>query len=221
MPAIDALMNAEILAIGDEITGGQLLDTNSQWLSQRLGELGVRVLYHSTVGDELQPCIDVFRRAIQRADIVISTGGLGPTADDLTREALAAATDRPLVMVPEALEHIRQLFARRKREMPKSNELQAFFPEGSRVVPNPNGTAPGIDLDVPRSGRRPLAGSSPCRAFRRKCGRCGRVICWRPSAAWAAAAASFCGGTSSVSARAKARSSRSCPISSAAAAFPA
>jgi len=148
-------MNAEVLAIGDEITGGQLLDTNSQWLSQRLGELGVRVLYHSTVGDDLQPCIDVFRRAIQRADIVIATGGLGPTADDLTREALAAAVDRPLVMSSAALEHIRQLFARRKREMPKSNELQAYFPAGSRVVPNPNGTAPGIDLDVPRedSGR--------------------------------------------------------------------
>ena len=144
-------MNAEILAIGDEITGGQLLDTNSQWLSQRLGELGVRVLYHSTVGDELSPCIDVFRRALQRADLVISTGGLGPTADDLTREALAAATDRPLVMVPEALEHVRQLFARRKREMPPSNELQAWCPAGSRVVPNPNGTAPGIDIDVSRS----------------------------------------------------------------------
>ncbi len=80
-------MNAEILAIGDEITGGQLLDTNSQWLSQRLGELGIRVLYHSTVGDELEPCREVFRRAIERADIVIATGGLGPTADDLTREA--------------------------------------------------------------------------------------------------------------------------------------
>ena len=158
MPAIDA----EILAIGDEITGGQLLDTNSQWLSQRLGELGVRVLYHSTVGDELQPCIDVFRRAIQRADLIISTGGLGPTADDLTREALAAAVDRPLVMVPEALEHVRQLFARRKREMPKSNELQAYFPAGSRVVPNPNGTAPGIDIEAPRAGD-PLAGRGRCR----------------------------------------------------------
>jgi nicotinamide-nucleotide amidase len=143
-------MNAEVLAIGDEITGGQLLDTNSQWLSQQLEELGVRVLYHSTVGDELQPCIDVFRLAVQRADIVISTGGLGPTADDLTREALAAAADRPLVLVPEALEHIGRLFARRKREMPKSNELQAYFPESSRIVPNPHGTAPGIDLDIPR-----------------------------------------------------------------------
>ena len=147
-------MNAEVLAIGDEITGGQLLDTNSQWLSQRLGELGVRVLYHSTVGDELQPCVDVFRRAIQRAEIVVSTGGLGPTADDLTREALAAAVDRPLVTAPEALAHIRELFARRKREMPKSNELQALFPAGSLVVPNPNGTAPGIDLTVPRANGR-------------------------------------------------------------------
>jgi nicotinamide-nucleotide amidase len=149
--SIAPIINAEILAIGDEITGGQLLDTNSQWLSQRLGELGVRVLYHSTVGDELQPGVEVFRSAIQRADIVISTGGLGPTADDLTRETLAAATDRPLVMAAEALAHIRQLFARRKREMPKSNEIQAYFPKGSRVVPNPNGTAPGIDLDVMRS----------------------------------------------------------------------
>lgn len=157
-------MNAEILAIGDEITGGQLLDTNSQWLSQRLEELGIRVLYHSTVGDELAPCRDVFRRAIERADVVISTGGLGPTADDLTREALAAAVQRPLALFPEALEHVRSLFARRKREMPQSNERQAYFPEGSRVIPNPNGTAPGIDLDAPRRGR-PLAGRGSCRFF--------------------------------------------------------
>jgi nicotinamide-nucleotide amidase len=144
-------MNAEILAIGDEITGGALVDTNSQWLSQRLGELGVRVLYHSAVGDELEPCRDVIRRAIDRSDIVIATGGLGPTADDLTRDALAAAVDRPLVTYPEALDHVRSLFARRKREMPKSNERQAQFPEGSHVIPNPNGTAPGIDLDVFRA----------------------------------------------------------------------
>lgn len=143
-------MIAEILAIGDEITGGQLLDTNSQWLSQRLGELGVRVLYHSTVGDELPACIDAFRRALGRADIIISTGGLGPTADDLTREALAAAVECPLVMLPEALEHVRGLFVRRKREMPPQNELQAYFPEGSRMVPNPHGTAPGIDLETTR-----------------------------------------------------------------------
>ncbi len=146
-------MDAEILAIGDEITSGQTLDTNSQWLSQRLEELGVRVLFHSTVGDELEPSAEVFRRAIERADVVVATGGLGPTADDLTREALARATDRPLQLDADALEYIRSMFARRKRPMPPQNELQAMFPVGSRVVRNPHGTAPGIELEVPRPGR--------------------------------------------------------------------
>jgi nicotinamide-nucleotide amidase len=148
-------MNAEIIAVGDEITSGQLLDTNSQWLSQRLAEVGIRALYHTTVGDELEPCAAVFRQAIERADVVVATGGLGPTADDLTREALAQAAGQPLVLVPEALEHIRTLFASRKRPMPKQNEVQALFPSGSRVVPNPHGTAPGIDLETARPGRSP------------------------------------------------------------------
>ena len=148
-------MHAEILAIGDEITSGQTLDTNSQWLSQRLEELGVRTLFHATVGDELEPCAEVFQRAIDRADVVVATGGLGPTADDLTRQALAQATGRPLKLDPEALEYIRAMFARRSRPMPPQNELQAMFPAGSRVVRNPHGTAPGIDLEVPREGRAP------------------------------------------------------------------
>ncbi len=152
-------MPAEILAIGDEITSGQLLDTNSQWLSQRLEELGVRVLYHATVGDELEPIAEVFRQAIGRADVVLATGGLGPTADDLTRDALARATDRPLVLDPPSLEHIRRLFARRGRPMPPQNEIQAMFPAGSRMIPNPHGTAPGIALAVPREGR------PPCRIY--------------------------------------------------------
>jgi len=145
-------MHAEIIAIGDEITSGQLLDTNTQWLSRRLEEMGIRVLYHSTVGDELGPCADVFRRAICRADVVISTGGLGPTADDLTREAIAKAADRRLVFQPKAMDRIRAMFARRKRQMPKRNERQAMFPEGSRMVENPNGTAPGIDISISRDG---------------------------------------------------------------------
>ena len=148
-------MHAEIIAIGDEIISGLHLDTNSPWLSQRLEELGVRVLYHSTAADELEPCVDVFRKAIERADIVISTSGLGPTADDLTRDAMAQATDRQLVLYPEALEHIRCLFARRKRGMPPQNQVQAMFPAGSRMIPNPHGTAPGIDLEVPRLGKTP------------------------------------------------------------------
>jgi nicotinamide-nucleotide amidase len=148
-------MHAEILAIGDEITSGQQLDTNSQWLSQRLEELGVRTLFHCTVGDELEPCVAVFRQAIDRAEVVMATGGLGPTADDLTRQALAEATDRPLSLDADALQHIRAMFARRKRPMPQRNEVQAMFPAGSRVVHNPHGTAPGIDLEVAREGRGP------------------------------------------------------------------
>ncbi len=152
-------MHAEIISIGDEITSGQLLDTNSQWLSLRLEELGIHVLYHTTVGDELEAMVQVFRQAFGRSDVIVTTGGLGPTADDLTREALAKAAGRKLVMDPHALEHIRELFARRKREMPKTNEVQALFPEGSRVVHNPHGTAPGIDIEVSRCA------AAPCRLF--------------------------------------------------------
>src|SRR5687768_11272315 len=90
-------MRAEIIAIGDELTSGERLDTNSQWISQRLGELGVPVAFHTTVGDDLETNVAAFRTAIDRADIVVATGGLGPTADDLTREALAAAAGVDLV----------------------------------------------------------------------------------------------------------------------------
>jgi nicotinamide-nucleotide amidase len=148
-------MHAEVIAIGDEITSGQLLDTNSQWLSLRLEELGIPVLYHTTVGDELEALAEVFRTALGRSDIIVATGGLGPTADDLTREALAQAAGRELVFDQAAMDHIRGLFARRHRPMPEQNRLQAMFPGGSRVIANPQGTAPGIDLEFPRAGRGP------------------------------------------------------------------
>jgi nicotinamide-nucleotide amidase len=144
-------MRAEIIAIGDELTNGQRLDTNSQWLSERLGEIGIPVAFHTTVGDDLEDNIAVFRTAIERAEIVVATGGLGPTADDLSRDAIAAAAGVELVQDQAALDHIRNLFARRRRAMPERNKLQAQFPRGSRVVPNPEGTAPGIDLTVLRS----------------------------------------------------------------------
>jgi nicotinamide-nucleotide amidase len=149
-------MFAEIIAIGDELTSGQRLDTNSQWLSQRLGELGVRVLYHTTAADDLEADIAALRLAGQRADVVVCTGGLGPTADDLTRAALAAAADVELVLDEPTLEHIKGLFARRRsRPMPERNRVQAEFPRGARIIPNPHGTAPGIDLDIPRPGKKP------------------------------------------------------------------
>ncbi|MHC4407021.1 MAG: CinA family nicotinamide mononucleotide deamidase-related protein, partial [Planctomycetota bacterium] len=152
-------MRAEIIAVGDEIASGQLLDTNTQWLSRRLEALGVRVLFHTVVGDELEPMAGVFRQAVERADVVVATGGLGPTADDLTREAIAEATGRALLLDPRILDEIRQMFTRRGRRMPGQNERQATFPEGSRAIPNPHGTAPGIALEVPREG------SGPCRVF--------------------------------------------------------
>ncbi|HOM17153.1 MAG TPA: CinA family nicotinamide mononucleotide deamidase-related protein [Thermoguttaceae bacterium] len=150
---------AEIVVSGDEITSGQILDTNSQWLSQRLEELGVRVLYHTSVGDEIDAIAGVVRQAVGRSDIVLVTGGLGPTPADVTREAIAQAVGRKLVLNEEALASIRQLFARRQRPMPPRNEKQAMIPEGARAVPNLNGTAPGIDLEV----RRP--DGKTCRLF--------------------------------------------------------
>src|SRR5689334_5168637 len=102
-------MRAEVISIGDELTSGQRLDTNSQWLSQRLGELGVATRFHTTVADDLESNVAVFRAAVSRAEIVISTGGLGPTADDLTRDALAQLVGRPLVRDEASLEYIRAL----------------------------------------------------------------------------------------------------------------
>ena len=89
-------MKAEVISIGDELTSGNRLDTNSQWISQRLGEIGIQTAFHSTVGDCLEDNINVFQNAARRSDIVIATGGLGPTADDLTREVIASAFNAPL-----------------------------------------------------------------------------------------------------------------------------
>jgi nicotinamide-nucleotide amidase len=148
-------MHAEIISIGDELTSGQRLDTNSQWLSTRLGELGVKTIYHTTVADDLAANIEVFRHAAERADLVVATGGLGPTADDLTRDAIAVAAKVDLVLDEAALGHIENLFARRKRPMPPQNRLQAMFPRGCRMIFNPAGTAPGIDIEIPRNGKSP------------------------------------------------------------------
>ncbi|MEQ1826711.1 MAG: molybdopterin-binding protein [Pirellula sp.] len=142
------MARAEIISIGDELTSGQRLDTNSKWLSERLGDLGVKVVFHTTVGDTMEDNVDAFRTAVRRADIVLATGGLGPTADDLTREAISAAFDAPLELQAAALQHIESLFAMRKRPMPERNRVQAMFPKGSRIIDNPHGTAPGIDLEL-------------------------------------------------------------------------
>jgi nicotinamide-nucleotide amidase len=137
---------AEVISLGDELVSGQRLDTNSQWISQQLNELGVPTAFHSTVGDNFEQSLQVFETAVQRADIVVTTGGLGPTADDLTREIIARVARVTLERDPEVVSHIRQMYSRRKVQMPESNLVQADFPAGATVIHNPEGTAPGIDF---------------------------------------------------------------------------
>ncbi|RMF37870.1 MAG: competence/damage-inducible protein A [Planctomycetota bacterium] len=146
-------LRAEIIAVGDELVSGQRLDTNSQWLSRALADAGGRVVRHTTVGDDLQANIDALRSAAARVDLIVCTGGLGPTQDDLTREAIAAAFDAPLELHQPSLEHIQSLFARRGRSMPPRNRLQAMLPRGSLPIDNPHGSAPGIDLSTTVDGR--------------------------------------------------------------------
>lgn len=139
--------SAEILSQGDEVVAGHITDTNAAWLSERLTGLGFAVKRHTTVGDDLEDLTDAFREIAERANICISTGGLGPTVDDLTAEAASHACARPLQQDPEALRQIRIWFAGRAEPMPQVNCKQALLPEGALRLNNLRGTAPGFALD--------------------------------------------------------------------------
>lgn len=141
-------MKTEILSIGSELTSGQNLDTNSQWLSRRLAEVGIPVGWHTTIADDLDANVAAFRIATERAELVIATGGLGPTQDDLTRDALGRLADGELVLHEESLARIRSMFATRGRTMPERNRVQALFPPGAEAIANDRGTAPGIWMPV-------------------------------------------------------------------------
>lgn len=151
-------MHAEIIAVGTELTTGAKLDTNSQWLSLELAELGVPVRFHTTVADVQADMTAVFRTAAERSDIVLITGGLGPTLDDLTRQALAELAQVDLVLDEYWLDFIQSIFARRQRPMPERNVQQALFPRGSEPIPNLRGTAPGIWMELPR-----VTSPTPCK----------------------------------------------------------
>jgi nicotinamide-nucleotide amidase len=148
-------VNAEIIGIGTEILLGQIANSNAQWISQRLAEIGIDVRRHQAVGDNEGRIAEAFRQALSRADVVIATGGLGPTGDDITRQGLAAALGLRLERRKEIEDFLRQKFRGMHREMPESNLVQADVPEGARYILPDRGTAPGLAVEA--EGRRVYA----------------------------------------------------------------
>ncbi|BAZ46693.1 competence/damage-inducible protein CinA [Chondrocystis sp. NIES-4102] len=137
-------MSAEVICIGTELLLGDILNTNSQYLAKELANLGIPHYYQTVVGDNVARIHQILETAIKRSNILIFTGGLGPTPDDLTTETIASFFDTPLWEDPDILADIEQKFASVGREMTPSNRKQALLPQGAKTLPNPKGTAPGI-----------------------------------------------------------------------------
>ncbi len=146
-------MKAEIVGVGTELLLGQICNANAQWMSERLADIGVDVVYHQAVGDNLGRIAECFAVALRRADIVLVTGGLGPTQDDITREGLCQALGIGLERDPSIEEFLRERFRSLGRSMPESNLRQADVPAGARPIMPERGTAPGLAL-VTGAGRR-------------------------------------------------------------------
>lgn len=140
-------MNAEILAVGTEILLGDIVNTNAQYISKELANLGIGVYYQTVVGDNAERLEDTIKRAFSRADLIITTGGLGPTKDDLTKETGAKYFGKDLVLDEKALAEITVFFKRMNKTMTENNIKQAYVPEGSIVLYNKNGSAPGIIIE--------------------------------------------------------------------------
>jgi len=141
------MLRAEIIAIGSELLTPFRTDTNSLWLTERLNSVGIEVQLKTVVGDDEAILEESVRDAMRRSEVIISTGGLGPTEDDITRKVFARVTGRQLTLDYEVLAGIRERFSSRGFQMTPNNERQALIPQGGKVLPNPNGTAPGIKLE--------------------------------------------------------------------------
>jgi nicotinamide-nucleotide amidase len=147
-------VRAEVLAVGTELLLGQIANTNARWMSEALAAIGVDVLHHQVVGDNLERIVDAMRVSSGRADVVIVTGGLGPTQDDITRDALGVLVDAPMVRHPELEALLREKFRSfGRRVMPESNLRQADVPEGARYITPSRGTAPGLVAEIPGGAR--------------------------------------------------------------------
>jgi nicotinamide-nucleotide amidase len=142
------MLTAEIIAIGSELLTPTKTDTNSLWLTEKLNEIGIEVKLKTIVGDDKLRLEETIRDAVKRSDIVISTGGLGPTEDDITRTVSAQAIGRELIYLDELETDLRERFRRWGREMPEINKRQAFIIEGAEVLPNPNGSAVGMSVEI-------------------------------------------------------------------------
>jgi competence/damage-inducible protein CinA-like protein len=141
-------MHAEIVAIGTEMLLGELVDTNSATIAKKLQSIGLPLHYTSTVGDNLDRIVEVLQRGLARSDVLITTGGLGPTVDDMTREGMARATGRSLIYDEDLVKQIEERFHRWGRTMSENNKQQAYRPAGSTVIENPVGTAPSFIVDT-------------------------------------------------------------------------
>lgn len=141
-------LKAEIVTTGTEILLGEIVDTNAAWIAQQLRESGVNLYYKSTVGDNEPRIRQLIEQGMRRSDVIICSGGLGPTVDDVTRQAIANATGRPLILHEEALATLKERFARFGVEMTPNNMQQAYIPEGAILIPNPVGTAPGFIVET-------------------------------------------------------------------------
>lgn len=140
-------MEAEVIAVGSELLLGQIVDTNSAVIARHFAGIGLDLYYKTTVGDNLGRLVAALRQALERSDVIVTTGGIGPTADDVTREAVAEATGRPLVFSEELLGQIEAFFAARGFRLSPSNRRQAYVPGGALPVPNPLGTAPAFIVE--------------------------------------------------------------------------
>jgi nicotinamide-nucleotide amidase len=143
-------MNAEIIAIGSELLLGETIDTNSAFLAQQLTTIGINLFRKTVIGDNEERIASTISEALDRADLLICTGGLGPTIDDMTREAVARATGRPLEFHQHLLDQIEARFRSFGRTMSPSNRQQAYVPQGARIVENPRGTAPSFIVEDAR-----------------------------------------------------------------------
>ncbi len=142
------MLSAEIIAVGSELLTPTKTDTNSLWLTEKLNNIGIEVKLKIIVGDDRERLEETIRDALRRSDIVISTGGLGPTEDDITRPVSAKAVERELVFHEELVEELRERFRRWGREMPEINKRQAYVIKGAKVLPNPNGSAVGMAVEI-------------------------------------------------------------------------